>query len=148
MKKINAVLLTREIGRNPAVDLLSAELPVGDNDSKNDEHSHRVLVVDAISEVIVVPLDAKHQNGHSSDHAQDIHAQLVSSTCLLLLLLLMPWRDLLHFVDPRKGLNVPRLYSFLRSFVVDPSSPSSVVRVVSGFVNNSNTVSRPYTQSE
>ena len=65
------------------MNLFGAELPVGDDDGEYDENSHRILVVDAVGEVIVVSLDAKYQYGHSRDHAEDIHA-LLDGRCALL----------------------------------------------------------------
>lgn len=66
--------LTGEIGGNPAVNLFSAELPIGNNDGEDDENRHGVFVVNTVGEIVIVPLDAKHQNGHSSHYAENIHA--------------------------------------------------------------------------
>lgn len=66
--------LTGEIGGNPAVNLLSAELPIGNNDGEDDENGHSVFIVNTVGEIVIVPLDAKHQNGHSSHYAENIHA--------------------------------------------------------------------------
>ena len=61
----NTFVVARKISGYPAVDLFGAKLTIGDHDGKYDQHGHRILVVEAIGKVVIVPLDAKYEYGHT-----------------------------------------------------------------------------------
>ena len=68
------------------MNLLGAELSVGNDYGEYDQHGNCVLVVYAVGEVIVIALDAKKEYGHSRDHAKNVHCGglcvFYSSRCL------------------------------------------------------------------
>ena len=66
------------------LDVLRAELLVGDDDGEEHEHENGVLVRDAIGEAVVAPRSTEDERWQARDNADDVHLKTDTRPRLML----------------------------------------------------------------